>query len=589
MSTLIPEKQPADAKPIKKTKWYWHGLNAVALLWMLGGVNVLLLQDIPLLLFLLGVGFALMYPMEKWLKPKKPLPPPLSLKRLTVGLSGIAWAWFVLALTFATVVFVIPPFSISPETTYLTEPRSKEYYGIDYPAVVEKELDPKVPAEDNGFRLLTEMLGRPFYGEKLKDEHWNRICQYLDLPTDIEPKLTFVEWYDYTQTLTEEEQKIVNTSSCNERLLPWSEEAIPFVRQWLDENDAAVELFIAAVQKPVLYVPPMFEGILLDAKAIYDQQCREMVRSLQVRVRYRLAIGEVDKAWDDVLAMYRFGEQHRRFIWQLTTSHVSAGIVGAANQSAETVLLHSGWTAEEILRRADEIAHFQRPLNEDEILSVLRYERLIALDSITQVANGTYDFGTSSSCCDKPTSDVDSSERFRMSVFMRFLRLGIAMTTINKHYDRLEQWCFNDEPLSDSWSMTKLGDYAAFKMMAWYGMSGSAPVMIGEMIAVWNDSSVEAWRTSQTRFQAEISLLRLMFALEAYKRDNGNYPDELNDLRGDYIAEIPLDPFSGKSFRYILNEDAPGFLLYSVGPNGIDEDGRGYNDVPKGDDIRRKR
>jgi hypothetical protein len=34
--------------------------------------------------------------------------------------------------------------------------------------------------------------------------------------------------------------------------------------------------------------------------------------------------------------------------------------------------------------------------------------------------------------------------------------------------------------------------------------------------------------------------------------------------------------------------EPPGFLLYSVGPNGIDEEGRDRNDDPKGDDIRRR-
>jgi hypothetical protein len=78
-----------------------------------------------------------------------------------------------------------------------------------------------------------------------------------------------------------------------------------------------------------------------------------------------------------------------------------------------------------------------------------------------------------------------------------------------------------------------------------------------------------------------------MFALEAYQRDHdGNYPATVEDLRGRFINEIPLDPFSGDLFRYVVEES--GFLLYSVGPNGMDEEGRGNGDTPKGDDIRRR-
>ena len=85
---------------------------------------------------------------------------------------------------------------------------------------------------------------------------------------------------------------------------------------------------------------------------------------------------------------------------------------------------------------------------------------------------------------------------------------------------------------------------------------------------------------------AHVSLTHLVFALEAYRRDNGDYPDGLDALRERYIAEIPIDPFSGKAFRYV--KEGENYLLYSVGSNGVDDEGRNHNDEPKGDDIRRR-
>ena len=61
---------PAEPKPRKKPKWYWHVVNIFFWLWLLGGVKVLLLQDIPLLLFLVGVGIALIYPTTWWQQQK---------------------------------------------------------------------------------------------------------------------------------------------------------------------------------------------------------------------------------------------------------------------------------------------------------------------------------------------------------------------------------------------------------------------------------------------------------------------------------------------------------------------------------------
>lgn len=43
---------------------------------------------------------------------------------------------------------------------------------------------------------------------------------------------------------------------------------------------------------------------------------------------------------------------------------------------------------------------------------------------------------------------------------------------------------------------------------------------------------------------------QIALALEAWKLENGKYPAKLNDLVGKYFEELPIDPISGKSFRY---------------------------------------
>ena len=567
---------PAEPKPRKKTKWYWHVVNSILFLWMLGGVNVLLLQDIPLLLFL--VVFIGLFCLSQWTISRY--------KSRLIGTSiGLIFYFGGLAGMFALLVFIIPPFAISPQTTYLTEPRAKEFYGIDYQSVIEKELDPGVPTQDNGFRLLFETFGRSLCNDELYDQQWDHLCRYFDLSSELEPKFTFVTWQSYSETFTSEEQEIVKTAY-EQNNLPWSEEAMPLVRQWLDKNDAALDVFVAAIQKPVLYAPPMFDGtLLIEGKLLNELVCRGMAKDIQVRVHYRLSIGEIDGAWDDVLAMYRLREHHRQSVWLLVSSLVNVGIAGMANLSAESVLLHSDWTTDEILEKMAEIAPFLQPFSKEEISKILRYERLAALDSLTHIANGTYDFTAWNSV--QSPADTNSWEQFKKKATMRFARLGISMVKANLYYDEAEQRYFRGDSMENEERKTR-DIYEYLSLLAWYGYFGGAiPVMIGEITTDLLGPATEAWRTSQVRFQTDISLNRLMFALEAYRRDHaGNYPVALEDLRERYLAEIPLDPFSGEAFRYVLEE--AGFLLYSVGPNGIDDEGRGYGDKPKGDDIRRR-
>jgi hypothetical protein len=77
--------------------------------------------------------------------------------------------------------------------------------------------------------------------------------------------------------------------------------------------------------------------------------------------------------------------------------------------------------------------------------------------------------------------------------------------------------------------------------------------------------------------------LHVAFALVAYQRDHGAYPRRLEKLAPKYLGRIPDDLFSGKPLIYRL--EGKGFLLYSVGPNGADDEGRGVEDEPRGDDL----
>jgi len=66
--------------------------------------------------------------------------------------------------------------------------------------------------------------------------------------------------------------------------------------------------------------------------------------------------------------------------------------------------------------------------------------------------------------------------------------------------------------------------------------------------------------------------MHIALALAAHHRDRGRYPAKLNDLAPKYLPAIPDDLFSGKPLIYRLTDN--GYLLYSVGVNGRDDNGR---------------
>ena len=70
---------------------------------------------------------------------------------------------------------------------------------------------------------------------------------------------------------------------------------------------------------------------------------------------------------------------------------------------------------------------------------------------------------------------------------------------------------------------------------------------------------------------AKVEVCRVGLALQIYKGRHGKYPERLEELAPDILSVIPVDPFTGKSLIY--KPGGEGFLLYSVGVNGVDDHG----------------
>jgi len=75
----------------------------------------------------------------------------------------------------------------------------------------------------------------------------------------------------------------------------------------------------------------------------------------------------------------------------------------------------------------------------------------------------------------------------------------------------------------------------------------------------------------QAQYIANLESFKLALTLKIYKQKHGNYPDMLAAISPEIIPELSLDPFTGKD--YIYRKEGRGFILYSVGPNGKDDNG----------------
>jgi len=80
--------------------------------------------------------------------------------------------------------------------------------------------------------------------------------------------------------------------------------------------------------------------------------------------------------------------------------------------------------------------------------------------------------------------------------------------------------------------------------------------------------------TSEQKRQVYCDMMNVAIALAGYRSDHGTYPNCLEQLRFQYIADVPLDAFSNDDLHY--EREGDGYLLYSVGPNGVNDGGRNF-------------
>jgi hypothetical protein len=115
------------------------------------------------------------------------------------------------------------------------------------------------------------------------------------------------------------------------------------------------------------------------------------------------------------------------------------------------------------------------------------------------------------------------------------------------------------------------------------GRSPLAKIRLARIIASLLMPSLSQGYERQVIAYTREALGQLGFALSAYRAGNVAYPESLNVLAPRYITRVPNDLFTEQSLKYKRRDD--GFLLYSVGPNGLDDRGLTFDSHPPGDDI----
>ncbi|HVT29914.1 MAG TPA: hypothetical protein VHE81_17990 [Lacipirellulaceae bacterium] len=144
--------------------------------------------------------------------------------------------------------------------------------------------------------------------------------------------------------------------------------------------------------------------------------------------------------------------------------------------------------------------------------------------------------------------------------------------------DRLQKLDANIEPFDEVWYRDRVWSQRT------NGWHGHLQQLLGDIIKqTWDFIFIRSDQIPATykAHQAKLRLAMLEFALTRFHHELGRWPASINELTPKYILAIPVDPFdpNGRPLKY--RKTASGYVVYSVGPNQIDDGGA----PPKEDDF----
>ena len=469
--------------------------------------------------------------------------------------------------------------------TWVTDLKTQE--GLpDYPAAVNRHFGKDVSSEKNGAVAVYEAFGPAPEGTRLSD----RFFELLEMPVPPDAGKYFRH---FGVGLPVGERRKLNDRYSESWRQPWAEKDVPEVAQWLRDNEKPVETVVKGAMLPEYYsplVPPVdadgHSGGLIATLLPGIQKSRSISRYLVSRAMLNIEKGNVDYAWRDLIACHRVGEMIGRGP-TLIEYLVGTAITQIATHG-QIVFLDRVQPAVAQLAQYRKDLLSLRPIK-PAVEQVVFTERMMYLDSVVQIACECIDFN------DLVASQTPGFEELETQ--LGILPIGwtidwnIVMREGNRIYDRFDAAMKLKYYQDRRAAMAKIeGDLklvranvSAKEFLLAAVTEESTSKAIGKVLSASMVPSLSGVNRAYNRSVQTRENLLLAFALADWKEQHGSYPATLNDLVPDFVSKLPTDAFSETPLTY--RREGNGFIFYSVGVNEIDDNGRSYDDEPKGDDL----
>jgi RNA polymerase sigma factor (sigma-70 family) len=492
-----------------------------------------------------------------------------------------------------------PSFTLSKETTYITEPLDKDGY-VDYETALNERLSKDITPENNANALLWQALGPNLDGRTVLPEFF----RLLKVPAPPERGEYFVGISQYAtgelKLKPGEQTRELYTQQRWAAKRPWLAQDYPQIAAWLNANEKPLAVVMEATKRPEYYHPLVSrksgdEGWygLIGALVPGGRKYPELASALAARAMLHAGAGRFDEAWQVLLPCHRLGRLLMRGADQ-DEFLAGAGIDQVASDAELALLDRANPTAKQARAWLRDLQRLPPiPASADKLDPGLRFTFLNTTMLVRRDPIKTLNLLAVLTGRPRPLHRGENPGA--QPALVDSLDWDSLLRAGNVWYDRLVA----AHRIRDRAAREKEIDRIEEDVKALEKDTGT-PAAVIEVLRRGNTPGKEVskkleyflrdyflilirqLRRAADRTEQAQRNLHLAFALAAYRGERGGYPEKLDALAPKYLEEVPTDLYSGKALIY--HRSQKGYLLYSVGVNGLDEQGHGPDDTPPGDD-----
>lgn len=373
---------------------------------------------------------------------------------------------------------------------------------------------------------------------------------------------------------------------------PWSPDDCPMIAEWLLINEEPLRLICEAAQRSDFYEPILSQNHSLPALCAVASPLEsilgEITLALQSRAMLHARSGDFESAMKDLIACHRCLR---------LMSHVPLGQYAIETRTAEIALRQTELKLLHVCRpTAKQLQTFASQLNSlPPLLSLADRidlgDRFRYLDAVCvlqrngpaaiQQLFGETSLSAEESSLQKAVSDLmfDWNEPLRMGNQWFDKEIAIyRMTDRVKREESLEKLHTElEQMVADS-------SRPAIFVLNWFTKQSVKAAMgrvVGATLLQLFDTEVPGILNIADQLEVRTIFSQTGIALAAYRAEHGQYPERLEQLAPNDSMSDLFRENSPLGYRRLPN----GYLLYSVGPNGRDEQGGLSDKYPDSDDI----